>query len=69
MSAQDVAIWQGGPRQLAFSFDRSTGVNGDKLQMTIEVLRVDTTFNAEPFMIVSQLGGTVHTWFSVVAQS
>jgi hypothetical protein len=65
VSAKDYAALQGKSPTLAFTFDRTTGVNGDKLAMTIEVLAIDP---AEPFVIFSKLGDSEHMWFSIVGQ-
>jgi hypothetical protein len=43
------------PQLLDFSFDKSSGKNGDKIQMTIKVLAAGRR-NTEAFMISSTLG-------------
>jgi hypothetical protein len=45
------------PQLLQFSFDKSHGHNGDKLQMTIKVLAAGP-HNTEPFIISSMIGNT-----------
>lgn len=52
----------GGPQLLSFSFDKTTGQNGDKLQMTIKSLQAGPA----PFWIQSQLGSSVEFWIGVV---
>jgi hypothetical protein len=64
--AADIDALAGKPPVLSFAFDRTTGQNGDKVHLTIDVLARDAVYNAEPFVIISQLGTTVHTWFAVV---
>jgi hypothetical protein len=51
---------------LSFSFDRPGGVNGEKVYLTITVTSVDTRFNAEPFVILSTLGGQTNLWYGLV---
>ena len=44
---------------LKFSFDKTSGANGDTIKMTITVLRKDVRYGAtgaEPFYVVSKLG-------------
>ncbi|MEP6859959.1 MAG: hypothetical protein ABJE66_05025 [Deltaproteobacteria bacterium] len=66
VSALDAERLKGAPAKLGFTFDRSSGSNGDVLHLTIDVLSADTSFAAEPFVIVSQLGTTTRTWFGIV---
>jgi len=49
---------------LQFSWDRTTGKNGDKLHLTITALSKDPQFGGEFFMILSKLG-TQRTFWSV----
>jgi hypothetical protein len=67
--AVDIDALTGKPPVLQFSFDRNTGGNGDKLHVTIDVLSGDPVYDAEPFVIISQLGTTLHTWFAIVGNS
>jgi hypothetical protein len=53
---------------LRFSFDQQSGVNGDTLQMTITVLKQDSDFQAEPFVLVSRRGRDTNLWVGVVGQ-
>jgi hypothetical protein len=47
--------------QLSFQFDKTTGHDGDKIQLTIGVVRpADTQFDV--FLITSQLGDRTNTW-------
>jgi hypothetical protein len=52
----------GGPTALSFSFDKPSGKNGDKLQMTIKSLQAGPA----PFWIESKLGNAVTYWIGVV---
>jgi hypothetical protein len=49
---------------LTFSFDKNTGVNGDKVHLTITVAPSAT--GDEPFTIVSTLGAMTTYWYGVV---
>jgi hypothetical protein len=52
---------------LDFQFDKTTGHNGDKVQLTVTVLQMSST-QREQFLIVSQLGSQTNVW-PVVVQS
>jgi hypothetical protein len=52
----------GGPTALSFSFDKPSGQNGDKLQLTIKSLQPGPA----PFWIQSKLGNAVTFWIGVV---
>ncbi len=41
---------------LKFTLDRPSGVNGEKLYATVEVLAKDTSLGAEPFLVVATVG-------------
>lgn len=66
VQAVDVERLLTGTPTLRFSFDRTTGVNGDKLRLTIEVLAAGSNGGSE-FMLRSRLGATRHEWFGWVA--
>ena len=57
------------PKLLDFTFDKSTGKNGDKIHMTIKVLAAGRR-NNEPFMISSMMGNSAtspqNIWAGVV---
>ena len=56
VSALDIASgFFGMPQELSFTFDKTKGVNGDKIHMTIKVLAAGTG-NVEPFWIQTQIG-------------
>jgi hypothetical protein len=59
----------GGPSStsnLTFSFDKTTGQNGDKIQMTILVTAASER-NHEEFIVTSTLGTTENIWIGFVA--
>jgi hypothetical protein len=62
VSARPALGWAG---ELDFSFDRTTGINGDVLTMTVHVLHAGR-FDREPFVVTSQLGGVEKTWIGLV---
>ncbi len=63
VSAIDInSAYNGGPALLSFSFDKTTGQNGDKLQLTIKSLQPGPA----PFWLQSQLGSTQEFWIGVV---
>ena len=47
---------------LKFAFDRTTGQNGDKLHLTITVLKKDPTYGGEMFILSSKLGTQRNLW-------
>ena len=47
---------------LSFSFDKSTGQNGDVVNLTVTVQSQDSQYLAEPFLIVSDLNGVRNYW-------
>ncbi len=61
VSAADFA----GGAQLQFSFDKTSGQNGDKLQMTIHVLSSGQG-GSEYFTVTSRLGSQTQTWYGIV---
>ena len=56
----------GGAPELDFAFDRAHGHNGDKITMTITVNKMDTKWKAEPFVVISELGGRRNLWIGIV---
>ena len=50
------AYTNGGKPLLSFSWDKTSGINGDVLHLTITVLEADTSLKGEAFLIQSDLG-------------
>lgn len=65
VKAVDFATARGQTAQLAFSFDKTSGANGDTIQMTIKVVTASKR-NHESFIVISKLGGVEATWIGVV---
>jgi len=67
--AVDVASkYEMSPAELQLTLDKSTGHNGDKLQLTITRLR-DSQFGVSELGLMSQVNGvTVGTWWALVSQ-
>jgi hypothetical protein len=53
---------------LSFSWDRTSGNNGDTLHLTITVNSVDATLGGDAFLIESTLGGESNYWLGYVGQ-
>jgi hypothetical protein len=53
---------------LSFSWNKTSGQNGDTLQLTITVDASDPTFGGEPFVIASSIGQTTNYWLGYVGQ-
>lgn len=66
VSAVDVLTWVKQKPELTFSFDRNSGVNGEKVHLSITVLKKDPTFGAEFFAVVSTLGDQQNIWYGTV---
>jgi hypothetical protein len=54
-----------GPAELSFAFDKTTGRNGDKLQLTITVVGAGIG-NVEPFWLQATLGVNQAVWIGLV---
>jgi hypothetical protein len=65
VKAVDGSALQGGQPNLDFTFDRTSGVNGEKLHLTIAVLSA-TPYKAETFLLISQLGEQRQLWVGLV---
>jgi hypothetical protein len=65
VSAVDGATLRGRPAQLQFAFDKPSGQNGDKIQMTITVVNASTR-KRESFVVLSKLNGRTNLWAGVV---
>jgi hypothetical protein len=60
---------QGGTPSLSFSFDNTSGQNGDKIHMTITVENAGQFGNVQPFIIVSKQGTTkAALWMGLAGQ-
>jgi hypothetical protein len=57
-----------GTQYLQLSLDQSSGQNGDTLHLTIKVVKADTTYGVEPFVIFSDLNGQENLWMGLVGQ-
>jgi hypothetical protein len=53
---------------LTFSWDRTTGNNGDVLALTIHVNAVDPTYNGNIFSVRSYDGVLYHTFWGYIGQ-
>ena len=65
VSALSVPVGEG---NLSFSWDKTTGNNGDTLHLTITVNYVGTSYGGEPFIIESKLAGETNYWLGYVGQ-
>ncbi len=65
VSAVDTATLQNQAPELKFDWDRTTGQNGEKLHLTITVLKA-SQYNAEGFLISSTLAGRESLWVGLV---
>ena len=66
VDAVDTASQQGQPANLSFTFDKQVGQNGDKLMLTIKVLKA-SQFNAEGFILTSSGGTQENLWIGLVS--
>jgi hypothetical protein len=65
VSAIDAAEIMGQPAALTFSWDKTTGENGDKLHLTITSI-ANPAQKGEAFVIESKLGSTTNAWIGLV---
>jgi hypothetical protein len=65
VDAFDNATVKGQQATLTFAFDHTTGVNGDKMKLTIHTLIA--TQGGTPFFVRSTLGQTRHLWIGFVS--
>ncbi len=65
VAAYDYNEYMGGQPALDFSFDATSGQNGQKLHLDITPLKVGQ-YNVEMFFIVSKLGDQQNIWVGVV---
>jgi hypothetical protein len=69
VSAVDVAQMRQQQPELSFSFDKTTGNNGDKLKLTITRLRAGSQFGISELGLRSQVNGaTIGTWWALATQ-
>ena len=65
VSAVDLGTFFGNPANLTFSFDKNTGQNGDKIQMTVNGSK--SVPGGIPFWIQNDLGTQTTVWMAAVA--
>jgi hypothetical protein len=65
VAAESVPI---GSQNLAFTWDKTTGQNGDVLHLTIHVGGVDAAYGGDPFLVESTQGSTTNYWLGYVSQ-
>jgi hypothetical protein len=58
----------GVPQSLSFQWDRTQGVNGEKLHLTITVTQASIIGNGHAFMITSTLGTRVSVWPGLIVE-
>jgi hypothetical protein len=67
IKAIDVAsVYNGEKSALSFSFDKTSGQNGDVVNMTITALASDPVYGGELFVLVSTLGSEQSIWIGAV---
>jgi hypothetical protein len=65
VDVKDLTALAGGQSNLELSLDRKSGVNGEKLHLTIKVLKANQ-FQAEVFYIISQKGPRKNLWLGLI---
>ena len=65
VAATDSATLQQQAPELELSFDKTSGQNGEKLYLTIKVLKA-SQYGAEAFILESQLNGRSNLWVGLV---
>jgi hypothetical protein len=58
---------QGPSSDLSFSWDKTTGQNGDTLHLTITVSNIDPNDGGDFFLVQSTLGTTMNSWVGYVS--
>jgi hypothetical protein len=67
--AHDAYADLGDKKTLSFTWDRTSGVNGEKLHLTIQVHGSSQYFpGTHAFTIYSTLGGAIHAWTGLVTE-
>jgi hypothetical protein len=59
--------WPNTSANLTFAWDKTSGQNGDTLQLTITVNAIDSTYGGDSFVIESTMGSTTNYWVGYVA--
>ena len=54
--------WPDTAANLTFAWDKTSGQNGDTLQLTITVAAVDATYGGESFVVELTSGSTANYW-------
>lgn len=65
VKAFDLAALQGGSPELDLAFDKDSGVNGEKLNLTIKVLK-QSQYGINLFYLLSNLGNQQNIWIGLV---
>jgi hypothetical protein len=68
VSAMDESAFGGGASNLEFSWDRKTGVNGEKLHLTV-TMKSKPQQGAAGFFVISKLNGQEHYWLGLAGTS
>lgn len=69
VSARDALADLGDNKTLSFAWDRTSGVNGEKLHLTVSVHATSSIFpGAHAFTVYSTLGASVHAWTALVTE-
>jgi hypothetical protein len=63
-----IAQFTGGKPTLGFAWDRTTGLNGEKLHLTLTVLGASPFGKAHPFILVAHKGARVEEWPSLASE-
>jgi hypothetical protein len=66
VQAVERATLVGGTPSLTFSFNRTSGVNGDKLMLTVTQGPTNRTIHT--FFVISKVGTATHLWVGIVGQ-
>jgi hypothetical protein len=67
VKAEDAAFLRGQTSTLQLTLDRSTGLNGEKLHLTIKTLS-KTTRGTATFIVSSRRNGEMNDWFGLVSE-
>jgi hypothetical protein len=65
VEARDFATLSGGTANLKLTLDRNSGQNGEKLHLTIEVVKA-SQYKAESFLLLSSQGARQNMWVGLV---
>ncbi len=64
----DASQLQGGPANIEFDLDRTSGSNGDRIKVTATRLRKGTDINGSEIVVVSSLGDKTRFWFGFLSE-